>query len=187
MTAHHRPIKRLLTITALATLLGTAMINGALATPITFNASGTFKSGATLGGTITIDTASGTVVSADLALSAPYNAVENNDESYGDGYQSYFGFYLLNIDPGYRAQGGSNVLEFSLPVTTLVSYGGGMLYSLDNNASLTGHPVSTNIDSDSLVSGSFTEVLVPEPGSLLLLGTGLIGLGLVMRKRRKSA
>ncbi len=108
MTAHHRPIKRLLTITALATLLGTAMINVALATPITFNASGTFQSGATLGGTITIDTASGTVVSADLTLSAPYNTVYNHDESSNDGYVGYFGYYSLKIDPGYRSQGGAN-------------------------------------------------------------------------------
>jgi hypothetical protein len=39
----------------------------------TFTAEGTFADGATLGGTLTIDTSIGTVIAANLMVGAPYS------------------------------------------------------------------------------------------------------------------
>jgi hypothetical protein len=36
------------------------------------------------------------------------------------------------------------------------------------------------------VSNEFTQEIVPEPSTMLLLGGALIGLGVIGRKRRKS-
>lgn len=162
-----------------------ALSGTAFASPITFNASGTFTSGATLGGSIVIDTTLGTVVSADLTASAPYNAVYDNNEAANDMYYSSFGFYGLSIDPGYRARGGSNVLELDLPVQTLVSYGGGILLSQSSPLSTTGYSVVSSISFDGLLTGSLTEVSVPEPPSLLLMSAGL-GILLLFGIRRRT-
>jgi hypothetical protein len=113
--------RSLLAATVLGLLFGAA--GRAVADPVTFQASGTFQSGVTLGGTLTIDTKLGNVTGADLTLSAPESAeftiVENSSLLLSD----------WDIQVGNGASG-NPIVEPDPPVTTLVGYSGGPLSRL---------------------------------------------------------
>ncbi len=148
------------------------MRRAAQAGSVTFDASGTFEDGATLSGTMTIDTTVGQVTAVNLVVSAP-DSLDLTFVQYQSN-TSYSGDYFIQTGP--TATGLPNFLVV-LPVTTLVGYSGGSIGSTTqpaNSIESNVYPVTT------LTVGSLSAV--PEPSSLVLAGTA--GLGLWTRRRR---
>ena len=137
-----------------------------------FTASGTFTDGATLSGTLTIDTTQGFITASDLVIGAPDSSTQTNvvaqtPNGYGNGYYAV------------TDRNAAGALDFDFffnsPGDTLVGYTGS---SIDGN--LFYFATQTGAD---LVSGSFGPAVTPEPSSIALLGTGLLGALGLARKR----
>jgi hypothetical protein len=122
---------------------------------LTFNAEGTFDDGATLGGTVTIDTTIGTVVAANLTVSAP----DSLDLTFVQGQRSNLpvtGDYQFDVGPSASE---IPAFDVSLPVATLVDYPGGPIGSDSQPA---------NNFASVLFLTSLTDLTVLQEGSLSL-------------------
>ncbi len=190
-----------------STLIAAALLAGPAlkAASLTFDATGTFSDGATLGGTIHIDTGSGTVTSSDLVITgnASLSPITFDTVAFGGLQEGAGGENVWNdIELGASAAPGWGIDLIVLlgPATSLVGYTGGDLCAMSTDGSTFTCPVteffsrySSNIENAFtggpyafLTSGSLSEPAAsPEPASACLLLAG--SAALVFWRRRSSS
>lgn len=122
-----------------------------------------FSPASTLSGTVTIDATTGAVSSAKvLEAGAYYTQVHN------EGYQGPDYYFFLE-------DGATDVLDFYLPTTNLATY---------NGSPVTGDIAGPTRPFSGTLSAVVTpSAVTPEPSSIALLGTGILGIAGVVRKR----
>jgi hypothetical protein len=142
-----------------------------------FNATGLFADGATLSGTIAIDTVLGQATGADLVVSAPdataFSFVQVQ-------YMPAPGVELVQLDttPSFPP---SLLLAFS---GTLAGYSGGAICSETYLACGGISDLNYGAHLDSLVSGSLSPAPARAPEPDLAVGAGLIVVSLLLRSAR---
>ena len=157
----------------------------------TFNVSGSFQDGASLGGTVTIDVTTGNITGAALDLGTPISASITTGSQGTIAYGAGAVLYAATI-PNSASQLGGDTLYLAFATSSLVDYSGGALYSTtDPGTTINGNPRGSLIQTQSgsvqtqLTSGAVSAV--PEPSGLAPLAAGLFGLGLIARRKRRHA
>jgi PEP-CTERM motif len=162
-----------------ALILGVAVfvmgLTPAHADTITIDPGAVFSNGATLSGTITTNSA-GAVTSANIMIgSTDYTGVFFQAGAPGE--------YILVLNQS-SSSGEFPALELVFSVGssgTLAGYTGGALCTAA--APCDGDFTQFSPDGDSMVNLNSGNTSVPEPSTYLLLFSGLVGLGLLSRKR----
>ena len=151
-----------------------------------FNVTGTFNDGATLSGTITINTTAGMVTALDLTTTetgamGPYTGIGGQG---GTGTAPNYYYVFTNMS-GYS-------LDLYFPVSTLVGYAGSSLCGLaapcdyDTTGELSSSLTSGQQFIDGLQSGAVAAVPEIDPRNTTSALTLLVGAVLVIRGRRRK-
>jgi len=155
-----------------AVLVGPGLIAASADTIFNFN--GTFQDGSALGGTMTVNTATGAIDGINLTVgSNTFTFIQAPTPELIGGSL----FIQLTATSAFNFP----ILDIFIPVTSLVGYNGGQL-CISPTAGDCSNPTQwgANGTASYLTQGSSSAV--PEPSSLILLTGGLIGLGLLGRK-----
>ena len=172
-------------------LLRLALLGGALnfapvhADVLTFDASGLFDGGYTLGGTVRIDNTLGTVIASNITISgAPALPSPDSFTTILAAAPTQLGTFDFNVEDG-----SGNIFSSGLTAPTLVGFTGGAFCS-DQTSNLCGsalEDLSNGFSFYGLQSGTLSLAnAVPEPSTWAMMILGFCGLG-VMARRSKAA
>jgi hypothetical protein len=174
--------RRFLSVAGLAVaMLAASAVPSSAAT--VFFASGTFQNTATLSGTLTIDTVTGSIVASNLIVSAPTSFTFVNIVAQGDSPAP--NFYSVTD----RNAASTEDFDFGLPLHTLVGYSGGAICSAATATCTASNlfNLTTGTGGSVLASGSLSPTApTPEPASGLLFGMAFVLLTASLRYGRYS-
>ncbi len=191
-TTMRRQMRRFMLAAAVFGLMSGAAAPARADIITTFTAEGTFVDGATLGGTLTIDTTIGMVTAANLMVGAPYSLTLATVQNQTDPPPPPT-YYFVTVG---ATAAGFPYIDLIFPVSSLVAYAGGELLS----TTTFGQPgvggggysalytlIGTTPQVDDLSTGSLS-VAVPEPNTLLVACMGgVCAIAYGVAKKRRAA